>query len=217
MELGPARSSATVSCSQSLRSPSTFPVSIFLPATEQGRPAVLGIVRPALRQTISTSLGNSNATIMQAARATCGCWTKHSGKGANNQKIGRGEALSAELASRLFEHGAAPGNLYGPTRRPPGRHSAGRDCGNGVAQIGRPIANTQVFVLDPRLEPVPVGVDGGLFIGGEGLARGYLNRPDLTAEGFVPHPYGTREASACTGQGTGPCGDSRETWSSWGG
>jgi thioesterase domain-containing protein/acyl carrier protein len=61
--------------------------------------------------------------------------------------------------------------------------------------VGRPIANTQIYILDPHRNPVPIGVPGELHVGGNGLARGYLNRPELTAEKFIPNPF-SREPQA---------------------
>jgi amino acid adenylation domain-containing protein len=86
-------------------------------------------------------------------------------------------------------------NAYGPTEATvivtAGIISGEAEAG-GAPHIGRPLANTQVYILDSRMRPVPVGVAGELCIGGDNLARGYLHRPALTAEKFVPSPFGAR-------------------------
>ncbi|MEO6165513.1 MAG: amino acid adenylation domain-containing protein [Candidatus Binatia bacterium] len=83
-------------------------------------------------------------------------------------------------------------NAYGPTEATITTtifDANANDCELQTVPIGRPIANTQVYLLDLHLNPVPIGVPGELYIGGSGLARGYLHRPDLTAERFVPNPF----------------------------
>jgi amino acid adenylation domain-containing protein/natural product biosynthesis luciferase-like monooxygenase protein/thioester reductase-like protein len=108
------------------------------------------------------------------------------------QVFASGEALSAELAQRFFERLPADlVNLYGPTEASVDvtHWRCERRRGARTVPIGRPIANTQIYVLDAARAPVPVGVAGELYIGGVGLARGYLGRPDLTAAAFVPDPF----------------------------
>jgi amino acid adenylation domain-containing protein len=107
-----------------------------------------------------------------------------------------GEALDA--ARVAFWRERAPGirllNEYGPTEATVGcivHEVTEATTRTGAIPIGRPIRNTQVYVLDEHRRPVPVGAIGELYIGGAGLARGYLNRAGLTAERFVPNPFGT--------------------------
>ncbi|MHC5721040.1 MAG: AMP-binding protein, partial [Nostoc sp.] len=83
-------------------------------------------------------------------------------------------------------------NNYGPTESTVVTTSGlidATESANSSPSIGRPIANTQIYILDSQLQPVPIGVPGELHIGGVGLARGYLNRPDLTDEKFIPNPF----------------------------
>lgn len=114
--------------------------------------------------------------------------------GALRQIICGGEALPADLLRRLVSAlpGVAVANVYGPTETTVYSTvwKLDRDRFDGSAPIGRPIANTSVYVLDGRGHPAPTGVPGELFIAGAGVARGYLNRPELTAEKFIPDPFG---------------------------
>jgi acyl carrier protein len=102
-----------------------------------------------------------------------------------------GEALQPDLAAQLITRGTSVWNLYGPTETT--IYSSAALCqselSGGKVPIGRPIANTRIYLLDGDLRPVPIGVAGELYIGGAGVARGYLNRSDMTAEKFIPDPY----------------------------
>ena len=138
---------------------------------------------------LMSRLSSSGATVMQATPAT---WRLllESGWGGNPglKVLCGGEALSRDLADELLRRVAAVWNMYGPTETTVWSSAWRVEPGEGVISIGRPIANTQMWVVDARLQPMPVGVPGELCIGGVGVARGYWERPDLTAEKFVPDP-----------------------------
>jgi len=107
-----------------------------------------------------------------------------------------GEPLPNDLAQALYETGIVVkvGNLYGPTEDTTySTYSLVRPGGDRVL-VGKPVANTRAHVLDAALRPVPVGVAGELYLAGDGLARGYAARPAMTAERFVPDPFGAAGA-----------------------
>ena len=109
-----------------------------------------------------------------------------------------GEELGADLQRMFFAASDAElHNLYGPTEAAVDvtYWACQRDDQRSFVPIGRPIANTQIYILDHNLSPVPIGVSGELHIGGIGLARGYLNRPELTAERFIPDVVSKRNGA----------------------
>jgi amino acid adenylation domain-containing protein len=103
-----------------------------------------------------------------------------------------GEALPFDLQQRFFARLQCPlYNLYGPTEASIDvtHWHCRKDAEHPIVPIGRPIANTRIYILDPRYHPVPIGVPGELYVGGVGLASGYLSRPALTARRFIPDPF----------------------------
>ena len=106
-----------------------------------------------------------------------------------------GEALPRDLADRLLATGIELWNMYGPTETTiwSAVHQVSDDGSPEANEpIGRPIENTRFYVVDGAMRPVPLGVAGELLIGGDGLATGYVGRGDLTAEKFVPDPFGRK-------------------------
>ena len=101
-----------------------------------------------------------------------------------------GEPLKNALVQQLYERTSVKRifDLYGPSEDTTYSTFALRTV-TGPQTIGRPIYNTQAYVLDRQMQPVPVGIPGELYLGGEGLARGYFNRPDFTDERFIPNPF----------------------------
>jgi amino acid adenylation domain-containing protein len=139
---------------------------------------------------LSATISAAGITMMQATPATWQLLLESGWSGEPHLKLGAGgEAMSRELATQLLSRSAAVWNFYGPTETTIAStfYQVGAD--RRQIPIGKPIANTEIYILDPQIQPVPIGVVGELHIGGVGLATGYWQQPELTVEKFIPHPF----------------------------
>jgi amino acid adenylation domain-containing protein len=163
---------------------------LFLPLICGAHLVLAGRAEAADGRQLAAQLEQVGATVMQATPATWRLLLESGWAGSRSLKmLCGGEALPRSLADRLLSKGAALWNLYGPTETTIWSTLQAVGPGPGPVVIGRPIANTQLYILDENLQPAPLGVAGELYIGGAGLARGYLNRPALTEERFIPNPF----------------------------
>ncbi|PPD47115.1 MAG: non-ribosomal peptide synthetase [Methylobacter sp.] len=167
---------------------------LFLPLLNGAQVVLLNQKTSADADLLAEAINQYQPSIIQATPAT---WRLLLNNGwqapAGLKAFCGGEALTAELALALKKSVAELWNLYGPTETTvwstcqPINEDSGHD-GFMCAPIGRPIANTQIYILDAYQQAVPIGVVGEIYIGGAGLAKGYLNRPELTAERFISNP-----------------------------
>lgn len=139
---------------------------------------------------LMSAMEKGHVTIMQATPVTWRMLIESGWQGNPDLKIlCGGEVLDLPFARQILERSKSLWNMYGPTETTIWSTICQVQKNDPQISIGRPIGNTECYVLDPYLQPVPVGVTGELYIGGDGLARGYWNREGLTKEKFIPHPF----------------------------
>jgi amino acid adenylation domain-containing protein len=162
---------------------------IYLPLTQGASLEIVSREVASDGNQLLAKLTGAGATVMQATPATWRMLLEAGWAGDPRLKILiGGEAVSQKLANQLLQRSASVWNVYGPTETTIWSTLAKLEAEPSAVSIGRPIGNTEIFILDKMLQPVPIGVAGELHIGGDGLARGYLKRPELTLEKFIAHP-----------------------------
>jgi amino acid adenylation domain-containing protein len=167
---------------------------LFLPLISGGRLEVAPTAELRDGFALRRRMEGSGATVVQATPAT---WMMLIDAGWTGDRTLRalcgGEAVSPALAESLSARASEVWNVYGPTETTIWSSFDRIEPGRPIT-IGRPIANTQLYVVDKGRRPVPIGVPGELLIGGDGVAQGYLRRPELTAEKFVADPFAPSSA-----------------------
>ena len=141
-------------------------------------------------QALAELLEEAGATVLQATPSNWRMLVESGWMGKPDLRMWcGGEALAPDLADSLLMRGRELWNLYGPTETTIWSAAHRVSSGEDPILIGRPIANTQMYILNPQGLPVPIGVAGELYIAGDGVARGYWKRPELTASRFVADPF----------------------------
>ncbi|UAA39457.1 non-ribosomal peptide synthase/polyketide synthase [Paraneptunicella aestuarii] len=161
---------------------------LYLPLAVGGKVIIASSEAVLSPDHLSTLMAEHHVTAMQATPSTWKMLVNNDWQPRSELKaLCGGEALNDDLKQALLARESLElWNMYGPTET--AVWSATRKIEKEIS-LGRPIANTQFYVLDNHLNPVPVGVAGELYIGGKGVARGYFNRPELTAERFILSPF----------------------------
>ncbi len=162
---------------------------IFLPLISGAEVEVASRELAADGVALGERIARSRITVIQATPSTFRMLFDAGWEGGAIRVLVGGEAVPRDLAAELCERCASVWNMYGPTETTIWSTIHRIEPGEGTVPIGRPIANTRVYVLDRRGSPVPIGVPGELWIGGDGVARGYLGRPELTSARFVVDPF----------------------------
>ena len=186
---------------------------IFLPLAVGARVVVASREAAMDGHQLKALLESSGGTVMQATPATWRMLLEAGWKSNREFKVlCGGEGLPLDLARDLLKRSGSLWNLYGPTETTVWSMAGEVSAKDKSITIGRPIANTQVYLLNKEGLPVPVGATGELYIGGDGMARGYLGWPDLTAQRFVANPFeaGTRlyrtgDLARCSSDGRLEC------------
>lgn len=163
---------------------------LYLPLLVGAQVVIASSTMAADGDALAQTLSEQRITVMQATPITWRLLLTANWQGNQHLRIFcGGEALTSDLAEQLLPKVAELWNLYGPTETTIWSAAWQIKPEDDPISIGRPIANTTFYILDRNLQPVPVGVPGELFIGGDGLARGYLHREELTRERFIAHPF----------------------------
>jgi amino acid adenylation domain-containing protein len=164
---------------------------LYLPLTQGARVVIAESEETIDGFVLLLHLEQCGATLMQATPTTWRLLLEAGFKaGAGFKMLCGGEALPRELADRLLAGSGSLWNMYGPTETTIWSSCCRVTAGSSAITVGKPIANTQFYVLDRNDQPVPHGVSGQLHIAGDGLARGYHGRTELTSERFVKNPFG---------------------------